>query len=160
MAFPSLAGIEAAYNFLAAGQAKPLLAHLNDLVQGTHQILLAMCARHRPPPELLRVNPGTPRSPVIPLLTSQPRNLAKHCQQKGFMVRPIVVPTVPKGQERIRICLHAKNSMAEVRGLIEAVEEWLLEAMEGQGGCGEMAAMDISHGQLPLQKRVTRKAKM
>lgn len=160
MAFPSLASIEAAYNFLATGQAKQLLAHLDILVQGTHQLLLAVCARHRPPPELLRVNAGKPRSPVIPLLTSRPRNLAKHCQQKGFMVRPIVAPTVPKGQERIRICLHAKNSMVEVNGLMEAVEQWLLEAMKGQGEDGKGAPMETARDSPTSRKQVTRKAKI
>jgi 8-amino-7-oxononanoate synthase len=56
-----------------------------------------------------------------------------------------MVPTVPKGQERIRICLHAKNSMVEVKGLVEAVEEWLLKAMKGQSECKDVMLMETTH---------------
>jgi 8-amino-7-oxononanoate synthase len=125
MPFPSLASIETAYDFLATGQARPLLSHLRLLIQETHKLLLAACARHHPPAELLRVSVEPPRSPIIPVFTSKPRDLATHCQRSGFMVRPIVAPTVPKGHERIRVCLHAGNTVTEVEGLIAAVEAWL-----------------------------------
>jgi len=42
------------------------------------------------------------------------------------MVRPIVAPTVPRGEERVRICLHAANTISEVDGLIRAMEEWVI----------------------------------
>lgn len=45
------------------------------------------------------------------------RQLAKMLEEKGFDIRPIVSPTVPKGAERIRICLHAFNTTQEVDGL-------------------------------------------
>jgi 8-amino-7-oxononanoate synthase len=35
-------------------------------------------------------------------------------QEAGFDVRPILHPTVPKGKERLRICLHAFNTEEEV----------------------------------------------
>ncbi|EAQ92049.1 hypothetical protein CHGG_00284 [Chaetomium globosum CBS 148.51] len=160
MAFPSLASIEAAYTFLAAGRAKQLRSHLEVLVQGTHKLLLTACARHRPPPELLRVSPAKPRSPVIPVLTSRPRDLAKYCQQKGYMVRPIVAPTVPKGEERIRICLHAKNSIVEVEGLIKAMEEWLLEAMNREGEPEGRVVTETDQSQPSTQDRAVREAKI
>jgi len=36
----------------------------------------------------------------------------------GYAVRPIVAPTVPKGLERIRICLHCYNTKEEIDGLL------------------------------------------
>jgi len=45
------------------------------------------------------------------------------------MVRPIVAPTVPRGSERVRICLHAGNSKDEVTGLCRAVEAWVINEM-------------------------------
>jgi 8-amino-7-oxononanoate synthase len=137
MAFPALAAIETAYNFLTTGRADPLLTDLRILIRETHKCLLAVCARRSPPAELLRVNPEMPRSPIIPVFTSQPRGLAGHCQRRGFMVRPIVAPTVPRGKERIRVCLHAGNTMGEVEGLVAAVEEWLMLALKSTGGGGE-----------------------
>ncbi|KAH6634511.1 pyridoxal phosphate-dependent transferase [Chaetomium sp. MPI-SDFR-AT-0129] len=136
MSFPSLASIETAYKFLAAGHAQPLLTRLRSLIQETYRLLVALCARHQPPPGLLRLGIERPHSPVIPVLTSKPRDLARYCQQRGFMVRPIVAPTVPRGEERIRVCLHAKNTLDEVQGLVTAIEEWVLEAMRtGQDTC-------------------------
>lgn len=125
MAFPSLAGIEVTYEFLASGQAETLLAHLRSIICRTHGLLLAVCTRQTSPsPHLLRVDTATPKSPIIPIFTSQPRSLARHCQRSGFMVRPIVAPTVPRGSERVRVCLHAGNTMGEIEGLVAAVEAW------------------------------------
>jgi 8-amino-7-oxononanoate synthase len=42
------------------------------------------------------------------------RIVAKYLNEKGFDVRPILSPTVPKGLERLRISLHAFNSTSEI----------------------------------------------
>ena len=47
------------------------------------------------------------------------KKLAAKIQQKGFDVRPILSPTVPKGQERLRICLHSFNTTEQINNLIE-----------------------------------------
>jgi 8-amino-7-oxononanoate synthase len=44
-------------------------------------------------------------------------------QNDGFDVRPIVSPTVPKGTERIRICLHEFNTEKEVRDLVSSLRK-------------------------------------
>lgn len=46
---------------------------------------------------------------------------AAHLIEEGFLVKAILSPTVPKGQERIRICLHSYNTQKEVEALIEAL---------------------------------------
>lgn len=42
------------------------------------------------------------------------RKMAETMQISGFDARPIVSPTVPKGTERIRLCLHAYNTTSEI----------------------------------------------
>ena len=42
------------------------------------------------------------------------KKIAAQIQERGFDVKPILSPTVPKGQERLRICLHAYNSFNEI----------------------------------------------
>ncbi|CAM1505222.1 Fc.00g108590.m01.CDS01 [Cosmosporella sp. VM-42] len=126
MPFSSLASIKATYDFIANGQAEPLVRNLNELMKHTHSLFTSLCSRHQPSDDLLSLDPSPPKSPIIPILTSHPRSLAQHCQQNGYMVRPIVAPTVPVGSERVRICLHAGNTREQVEGLAKAVEEWLL----------------------------------
>ena len=46
------------------------------------------------------------------------KQLAENIQKNGFDVRPILSPTVPKGRERLRICLHSFNSKDEIDRLI------------------------------------------
>ena len=45
------------------------------------------------------------------------KTVAEHLQSEGFDVRPILSPTVEKGKERIRICLHSFNSREEITNL-------------------------------------------
>lgn len=51
------------------------------------------------------------------------RTVAEVVQNDGFDVRPIVSPTVPKGTERIRICLHEFNTEEEVKELIKSLQK-------------------------------------
>ena len=44
-------------------------------------------------------------------------NFATYLNNHGFDIRPILSPTVPKGKERVRICLHAFNSEEEITTL-------------------------------------------
>ncbi|KAF2085393.1 PLP-dependent transferase, partial [Saccharata proteae CBS 121410] len=127
MAFPSLASIRVVYDFMSAGGTEPLLTHLTHLTHHLHTLLLPLCppgpsSSIRP---LLALPPFPPRTPILPLLTPHPRSLAAHCQAAGYVVRAIVAPTVPKGRERVRVCLHAGNTVGEVEGLVRAVEGWL-----------------------------------
>ena len=46
-------------------------------------------------------------------------SLAKRLQENNFAVKAILSPTVPEGQERIRICMHAFNTKGEINNLIE-----------------------------------------
>lgn len=40
-------------------------------------------------------------------------------QSKGFDVKPILSPTVPQGEERLRICLHSYNTKTEIEQLVD-----------------------------------------
>ena len=48
---------------------------------------------------------------------------AKQIQALGLDVRPILSPTVEKGKERLRICLHSFNSEDEINQLVKALKE-------------------------------------
>lgn len=73
-------------------------------------------------------------SPIIPILTPHARSLAAYLRTQGFNARPITWPTVPKGKERVRICLHAGNSRVEVKGLVREIVRWVeLDGVEMLG---------------------------
>lgn len=50
------------------------------------------------------------------------KNIAGIIQSKGFDVRPILSPTVPKNQERIRICIHSFNTKSQIDNLTTILE--------------------------------------
>jgi 7-keto-8-aminopelargonate synthetase-like enzyme len=50
---------------------------------------------------------------------------AARLQASGFDVRAIRSPTVPKGTERLRICLHAHNTEEDIVGLFQALQSCL-----------------------------------
>lgn len=61
---------------------------------------------------------GAIKSIIVPG-TEQVKLRAEKIQQQGFDIRPIVYPTVAKGAERIRICIHSFNTEQEVIKLAE-----------------------------------------
>ncbi len=58
--------------------------------------------------------------------------LANLIQKDGYDVRPIISPTIPKGKERIRICLHTYNTPAEISGLLLSLKKNLELLLEKQ----------------------------
>jgi len=49
------------------------------------------------------------------------KNIALKLQENGFDVKAILSPTVPEGQERLRICLHSYNSKVEISSLLSSL---------------------------------------
>ncbi len=47
------------------------------------------------------------------------KTIALQLQENGFNIKPILSPTVPKGQERLRFCLHSFNSKKDITTILE-----------------------------------------
>jgi len=47
------------------------------------------------------------------------KSIANQFKDKGFDVKSILSPTVPKGRERLRFCLHSYNSETEISKVLE-----------------------------------------
>lgn len=65
--------------------------------------------------------PSDARSPIqiVPIRNIEAtKRLAEALQAEGLAVKPIFAPTVPEGEECLRICLHAFNTLAEIDRLI------------------------------------------
>lgn len=55
------------------------------------------------------------------------KQVAQFLNEKGFDVKPILSPTVPEGQERLRFCLHSYNSKEEIELVLNALKMQLQE---------------------------------
>ncbi|MFN3752971.1 aminotransferase class I/II-fold pyridoxal phosphate-dependent enzyme [Flavobacterium sp.] len=53
------------------------------------------------------------------------KSIATQLQQNGFDVKPILSPTVPEGQERLRFCLHSYNSEKEITQVLELLSTFV-----------------------------------
>ncbi|PKQ45863.1 aminotransferase class I/II-fold pyridoxal phosphate-dependent enzyme [Confluentibacter flavum] len=47
------------------------------------------------------------------------KTIAQKLQEQSFDVKPILSPTVPKGQERLRFCMHAYNTKEEISEVLK-----------------------------------------
>ncbi|KAJ8075086.1 hypothetical protein PM082_019413 [Marasmius tenuissimus] len=74
-------------------------------------------------------------APIIPILTPPPKrsggtyspahDLSSHLLNKyRILARPITWPTVPKGDDRVRVCLHAGHTREQVERLTDGIVEW------------------------------------
>ena len=63
-------------------------------------------------------------SPIIPLMTPRARALYFHLLEHGINARPISWPGVPKGAERVRVCLHAGNTREQIDALVNTSIAW------------------------------------
>ena len=46
-------------------------------------------------------------------------------QQNKFDVKPILSPTVPRGQERLRICVHSYTKKEDITTLVRLLKKFL-----------------------------------
>ncbi|QLG45597.1 aminotransferase class I/II-fold pyridoxal phosphate-dependent enzyme [Costertonia aggregata] len=53
------------------------------------------------------------------------KSISRKLIQKGFDVKAILYPTVPKGQERLRFCLHSYNSKEEIGLVLELLSAYI-----------------------------------
>jgi len=49
------------------------------------------------------------------------KNTGSKLEAEGYNVKPILSPTVPKGKERLRFCLHSFNSQEEISGVLKTL---------------------------------------
>ncbi|PYH48130.1 aminotransferase class I/II-fold pyridoxal phosphate-dependent enzyme [Aspergillus saccharolyticus JOP 1030-1] len=128
LGFPFLAAIRTVYEMLEGGETVELQDTLHHRIRYLRERLTAI----QPADPTLFALHHHPGSPIFSLRCPLPRRLAAACQAKGYVVRPILPPTVPAGQERVRVCLHAGNTEEEIDGLVEVISEWLAEMQEVQ----------------------------
>ena len=64
---------------------------------------------------------GESESVIVPVMTGSSKSailLEKQLRKKGYDIRAIRYPTVPKGKERLRICIHYKHTYKQLEQLV------------------------------------------
>lgn len=110
--FHSLVTIKIAHQFLAEADSKR--ADLFELIDVFQQ-------QFKGQTKFALTGGKSPIQSLVVQGNEQVKQIALQIQQAGFDVRPILYPTVPKGKERIRICIHSFNSKEEVIKLAEVI---------------------------------------
>lgn len=109
--------------------------HSLATIKCAHQYLLEACERRSKLFQLIEIFQQQfksvikyeltgSKSPIQSLIVqgnAQAKQIAWQIQEAGFDVRPILYPTVAKGKERIRICIHSYNTPQEVIKLAEVI---------------------------------------
>lgn len=54
------------------------------------------------------------------------KQTSQHLADRGFDIRPVLSPTVKKGRERLRICLHTFNTEEQITELVSVLNDFLL----------------------------------
>ena len=113
----SIASIIASYNFLESLQGRKQIELLRDNIAFfKHQITIYKLAS-------IFIKSETAIQSMVVGGNEKTKKLAKEIQSAGFNVKPILYPTVPKGAERLRICLHSFNTQEEISNLLKSIQE-------------------------------------
>lgn len=108
-----VANIWAAYHYLEKSDA--IVAALKENIQWYQELMKQYF------PEV-----STNHTPiqVIPIGGNEAtKQVANQLKKEGFGVKEVLSPTVPKGTERIRICLHSYNTKKEIKDLVLSLKK-------------------------------------
>ena len=122
----SIVSIKCAYEYLGRHQ-EGLVHQLNNLINHFRHSILEFIPTHMLLPS---------STPIQGLIVPGNRQVVLFCQclqQKGFDIRPIRSPTVPKGKERIRICMHVHNSIEQIDSLVGSIKTVFMDFNEQIG---------------------------
>ncbi|MBF03370.1 MAG: 8-amino-7-oxononanoate synthase [Flavobacterium sp.] len=109
----SVATILIAYQELAVSHTTIKKLEENAIYFNTYSSLLQ-----------ISISNSSIKSIVIPG-NEKVKEIASYLQENGFDVKPILSPTVPEGQERLRFCLHAYNTKNEMEKVITLLKKKL-----------------------------------
>ncbi|KIY65731.1 PLP-dependent transferase [Cylindrobasidium torrendii FP15055 ss-10] len=125
---------EASFDMLESGAAQRAADELLDnTLYFTHTLRGRLSDI---PSDLLSLPSDIEASAIIPIMTPRPRSLSGYLLERGMNARPITWPTVPKGKDRVRVCLQTSHTREELDRLVTAMINWAKQTLEEQSGRG------------------------
>jgi 8-amino-7-oxononanoate synthase len=113
----SLLWVKNAYDILSKGCYKEL--EMRFLINSLQENLKGLSGA------VMSINEGPIQSLVIPG-NGRAKQVSAALAQAGFYAKAILYPTVPRGKERLRICVHQFNTAEEVLGLCNTIKTALV----------------------------------
>ncbi|WP_394748381.1 aminotransferase class I/II-fold pyridoxal phosphate-dependent enzyme [Spongiimicrobium salis] len=117
----ALASILAAYNFMESSEGEQSRKLLLQNIASFKEELKEVGLRKNFIPSDSAIH-----SYIIPG-NDQVKAVAKKLQEKGFEVKPILSPTVPEGEERLRFCIHSYTKKEEIKVVLQELSNQLKE---------------------------------
>jgi 8-amino-7-oxononanoate synthase len=105
----SIAAIDCSFEYLSGK------LNLQDELKGKIELFISLCQQHN----IVTIKSNSQIQGIIVSGNDTVKRVADALQHKGFDIRPILSPTVPKGMERLRICLHTFNTSEEIMRLVK-----------------------------------------
>ncbi len=118
------------HNLVSVKCAYQLLAQTNSSQKLFHNISLFRSLCKNKFQRFLCVDSDSAIQCIIVSGNEATKKLSIYLQEQGFDVRPILSPTIPVGQERLRICLHSFNTDEEITSLIDQIKCYELDNLK------------------------------
>ncbi|WP_461533057.1 aminotransferase class I/II-fold pyridoxal phosphate-dependent enzyme [Sinomicrobium sp.] len=109
----ALAAIMVAYDEMTAAVRNALIHNVDFFRRQVEVLQLSSCFIESRSAVHCCVIPGNDRV----------KHLAQELERQGFLVKPILSPTVPEGRERLRFCLHSYNTEEEISTALHLLSE-------------------------------------
>jgi 8-amino-7-oxononanoate synthase len=106
-------------------QAYQLLKSPNFSNEKLHSLIHFFKEQAKQVPDLELIESPSAIQCIIISGNERCRLVASALQRNGLDIRPIVSPTVPKGKERLRICLHEFNYEQDILKIFEILQDLL-----------------------------------
>ncbi len=116
----SLNSIRAAYKMLE--QSDKTIKHLHGLIKYFRSMIKHQQVEKIAGGNLKWLDSASPIQGLVVQGNSNVLKMANSMMENNLDIKPILSPTVPKGSERLRICLHSYNTKDEIKSIFEVVE--------------------------------------
>lgn len=117
----SVATILAAYRFLDSSEGKSEIKKLRGNIQFFNEKLRELKLE-----SMFISGNSAIQSCVLPG-NDLVKKISEQILKNGFIVKPILSPTVPKGKERLRFCLHSYNSHKEISEVLSLLANFVVK---------------------------------